>query len=456
MITLFQLASGNNSLRYIDHRTGEEYMLKDLHLPVFSGDRSLAFAYLGSDIESVCVFWALMKSKHCFAILPPSLNIALKMRLEEIYEPAFIFDRGRSSVSGYTSVMDIDLPYFAREKTETVAIAPDIKILLSFADGTGSSKLVKLSEESLIANSLAVCDYLPIQREDVMPFTLALHHGFGLSIFTSNSVKGGLIVCGGEDFSGIGWLKFFDTYRFSSFNGVPKDFSELDLNEMENLAGPSLIYFTQCGGKLQEDLVTKFATFAISRGLRFYVTYGQPEAFGNMAFLAPEQTLEKPTSIGKPVKDGKFIIDPLTNELCFAGSNVFGGYAFSKEDLASYDLNIFAMTGDVGLVLHSFHYITGKNGRTAYVAGIRISLDEMEQILRDEFDVLVKCMSIQDRQLVVYTEHPGLSRHDFIAAMSTFFKLPPASFHVVYVNEFPMSFEGMLDFANTVENTGLE
>ena len=48
---------------------------------------------------------------------------------------------------------------------------------------------------------------------------------------------------------------------------------------------PSLKTITQAGGKLDKRLVEVYAKFAVEKGVRFFVMYGQTEASPRMSFL---------------------------------------------------------------------------------------------------------------------------------------------------------------------------
>lgn len=451
MITLFQLASGNNALRYIDDAADKAYTLRELPQLSLGGDRSLVFAYLDNSLQSIAAFWSLMKSKHCIAMLAPDLNVHFKEELEALYKPALLFDARRAELGGYRAETENGLSYFVREEPSPVDIHPEVKLLISTSGTTGSPKFVKLSEQNLVANALSICDYLPIQREDVTPLNLPIYYSYGLSILTSNSIKGGRIVCSNDDLLKKEFWEKFARYGYTSFAGVPFVYEMLERIGFTKKDYPSLRYFTQAGGKLQDPLVRKYAEYAIARGVRFYVMYGQTEATARMSYLPPERTLEKIGSIGKPIKDGKFIIDEETSELCYKGPNVFGGYVTVPGELATYERTGLLRTGDMAREEDGFYYITGRLKRMAKIFGNRVNLDEVESLLAKELQVQGRCAGYQDKQLLIFVTDEQLDLKKLAQDIAAALTLHITSIKPVKVDEIPLTVNGKVNYTALIE-----
>jgi len=149
---------------------------------------------------------------------------------------------------------------------------------------------------------------------------------------------------------------------------------------------------TQAGGRLPERLVTKFHDALSRRGVRFYVMYGQTEAAPRMSCLPPSALPEKLGSVGLALEGGAFAIEShdgahpaagVDGEVVYRGPNVMMGYATGPEDLASGDVTGGVLhTGDLGhLDDDGFLYITGRSKRIGKVFGVRLSLDEVEELV---------------------------------------------------------------------------
>ena len=141
-----------------------------------------------------------------------------KIELESIYSPHYIFDSSRNEIDGY----EIDNSVvFRRIKDESINIDPQIKLLLSTSGTTGSPKFVKLSENNILSNAKSISAYLPIESIDVTPLNLPLYYSYGLSVLTSNALKGGKIICGNTDILTQKFWNNMTDFGYTSIAGVP-------------------------------------------------------------------------------------------------------------------------------------------------------------------------------------------------------------------------------------------
>jgi len=133
---------------------------------------------------------------------------SLKERLESLYRPAFVYDRTRSSMSGFVGKHD-GLHARVGEDVENPTLHPDLRILLSTSGTTGSPKFVKLSERNLVSNARSICGYLPIEPTDIVPLNLPIHYSYGLSVLTSHAVMGATVSCTDNDIVTRGFWDVF-------------------------------------------------------------------------------------------------------------------------------------------------------------------------------------------------------------------------------------------------------
>ena len=132
-----------------------------------------------------------------------------------------------------------------------------------------------------------------------------------------------------------------------------------------------------------------------------------------MACLEAQYVHEKVNSIGKAIPEGELMLmDENGNilpdgegdgELCYRGPNVTLGYAECREDLLRGD--DFCGEYRTGDLAHrdadGFYYITGRLKRFVKIYGLRISLDQCEQLIRSEFNMECACTG-DDSMLRVY------------------------------------------------------
>ena len=210
--------------------------------------------------------------------------------------------------------------------------------------------------------------------------------------------------------------RFWDVVRneqCTSFAGVPYSYQILRRLGLEQLNVPSLKTLTQAGGKLDAASVFHFHEQMAGRGGKFFVMYGQTEACARIAILPHENLPGKLGSAGQAAPGGRLSIeadqgtpaktgDP--GEIVYSGPNVMMGYANSREDLARGDeMQGCLRTGDAGyLDSDGCLFITGRLKRDAKVFGLRLNLDEVEQMLRERGPAAVIS---RDEKLLVYCEY---------------------------------------------------
>ncbi|MNI61801.1 Long-chain-fatty-acid--CoA ligase [compost metagenome] len=131
-----------------------------------------------------------------------------------------------------------------------------------------------------------------------------------------------------------------------------------------------------------------------------------------MSFLPPEQLIDKLGAIGKPIKNGQFTIDPESSELHYSGPNVFGGYAEGLADLRHFDPPKSLATGDLARQdQDGYYYITGRLKRIVKLFGIRINLDEIEQMLASQFPGKeLVCVGSSDKYISICYVDPNVQQ----------------------------------------------
>lgn len=444
MKQLIDLIKCNQHLKYIDAESREEFDIKTFttNLWLKNQKKQLAFLYVDNSLLSVKIILNFLDSPHSFVLLSPSLNDTFKLDLENKYEPDFIFDVKRDSIEKYDSVSFITTQtIFNRINKIDKQLDPKLKILLTTSGTTGSSKFVKLSEENLIANAKSIINYLPINPNDVAPLNLSIFYSYGLSIFTSNSIAGGTIVCTNKDILNKEFWSDFDNYGYTSIAGVPYVYEMLYRIGFTKKKYPSLQYMTQAGGKLNTKLIDLFHHHLKLSGKLFFVMYGQTEATARMSYLPPQNLDKKLGSIGIAIPDGKFTIDQETSELIYEGPNVFGGYANSLEDLFLFENNTNLRTGDIAKVDEDgFYYIIGRLKRFVKIVGTRTNLDEIENILKNKFvGSSFYAIGTDDEKLAIFITSNTISDIDIKSFLKEKMQIHPSVIIIKIIEEVPLT-----------------
>lgn len=277
---------------------------------------------------------------------------------------------------------------------EPVEMHPDLAVMLSTSGTTGAAKLVRLSRENLRSNATAIAEYLGVQGDDRAITALPFHYSYGMSVLNVQALCGGSLVLTEASVTEPVFWSLAAEARATSVAMVPTQFEMLDAARWSASAVPGLRYVTQAGGRLDPQLVRKFAAQAKQEGWRLFIMYGQTEAGPRMAYLPPEDALDHAGCIGRAIPGGQFkLIDQdgrdieeigCAGELVFEGPGVMLGYARSRDELREPAGPPQLMTGDIAERLESGYFrILGRSARFLKLHGLRIGLDEVEASLRD-------------------------------------------------------------------------
>ena len=376
---------------------------------------SLVLLLCQNQYESV-IFYINAIEKGVVPILVDAESDALLVNgLIKEYHPDYIFTPSTKGVKFENYLVENNLRNYTLLKSDrqsSVTLHPELALLLSTSGTTGSPKLVRLSFNNLLSNASSISEYLSLDFSDTAISSLPMNYSFGLSIINSHLFAGGSVVMTTESITQRGFWDLFKNFKATSLSGVPYTFEILKKFRLLNAELPSLKMLTQAGGKLSNELIEHFAQFSTSKGIQFFVMYGQTEGTARLSYLHPQFIIEKLGSIGKPIPNGEFhIIDENGNkidqpgaagELVYTGPNVMLGYAECKADLALGNENKGRLhTGDIALCDdHGFYFIVGRIKRFIKLFGNRVNLDELERLLLDR-EVQSACTG-KDNALVIY------------------------------------------------------
>lgn len=356
-----------------------------------AGAPSLVFHFAANTLESVVMFLGARAAGHAVALLDPTLKAEMVEHLVSLYRPQHVSGREPHDRSGYSLVQP---GLWSRAEASGVAPHPDLGVLLSTSGSTGSPKLVRLSASGIEHNARAIARSLDLEPSDRGFATLPLHYSYGMSVLTSHLAVGASVVLSGASVVEPRYWEQFTAYGATSLSGVPYTYQMLDRLGFLDRDLPSLRAMTQAGGRLSRDRVCRWHEALDARGVRFYVMYGQTEAAPRMACLPPAETLRKLGSVGLPLPGGRFAIETADGdqvgpgeqgEVVYRGPNVMMGYATSPEDLALGDvIDGVLHTGDLGhLDEDGYLFLTGRSKRIGKVFGVRVSLDEVEDLVTE-------------------------------------------------------------------------
>jgi acyl-CoA synthetase (AMP-forming)/AMP-acid ligase II len=366
----------------------------ELAASLISGSKAgpkLAFLFADQSLESVARFLALLEAGIPVLPLDPRLEPAMVSDLVGRYRPDLVLtpEGSASAINDVLPEGSVADGIWRSRDPEDLQIHPGLAVLLSTSGSTGSPKLVRLTRQNIQSNARAIAKSLDLRPSDRGMTSLPIHYSFGMSVITSHLMAGSSVFVTGRSVLEREFWPELDDFGVTHLAGVPQTYAMLKRLRFEQKGLASLRALLQAGGRLAPELVAEFHTDSASKGREFFVMYGQTEASPRMACLPPDRLPEKLGSAGVPLEGGSFtIVDeqgstrPIgeRGEIVYMGPNVMVGYAQTRDDLAHGDqLGGVLHTGDLGyLDDEGFLYITGRTKRIAKVAGVRVSLDEIE------------------------------------------------------------------------------
>jgi acyl-coenzyme A synthetase/AMP-(fatty) acid ligase len=272
-----------------------------------------------------------------------------------------------------------------------------------------------------------------LTEEEKAMAILPMHYTMGLSVIASHLLAGATLLLSDRSLLDRGFWAMLK--EATSFTGVPYSYEIMMKMRFTRMDLPKLKIITQGGGKLTPEMFHALAQYAEDKGKQFIATYGQSECTARMAYLPAELAMSKTCSIGIAEPGGQLsIVDDqgnetfegeATGEMVYRGENVTLGYANCLEDLQKGDENHGVMhTGDLARRdADGCYYIVGRLKRFLKIFGLRIGLDEVENLIRSTYDADCYCKGDDERLIVLVT------KADIAASLPVFIEEKTHLFH---------------------------
>ena len=383
--------------------------------------RSLLFLMTENNVGGIAWSIGCMGAKQVPLILNVHTEEGLFLNLMEIYRPPYLcVPVGNPLAEQYETVKESYGYVLLKTGNEPCPMHEELSHLLPTSGSTGSPKLVRHKYENIEAAALNISTFFELTNQDRPLLVLPLYYTMGLSIVFSHLYAGATVLATNQSMTDRAFWQFLKEQKATSFTGVPYSYEILNLMRFFRMDLPDLQLLTQGGGKMPKALNQKFVDYCKSTGKRWIATYGQSEGTARMAWLPAEWAESKMGSVGRAVPNGEmFLIDSEGNtitepnvqgEMCYRGKNVTMGYARQREDLLLGDeRNGFLKTGDLAYQDEDgCFYIVGRMGRFLKLFGMRIGLDECEQIIKAKFPIECACVG-NDEKMTVYITDEKLS-----------------------------------------------
>lgn len=409
--------------------------------------KSLLMLLAQNGYESLVIYLAALQSGHALMLTDAAVNPDFLTQLVNTYRPESIYSPSNEvSLPGY-SRLEPGLIVRETGNEQGFELHQSLALLLSTSGSTGSPKLVRLSRQNLQANAASIASYLNLTEQDRPITSLPMSYSYGLSVVNSHLLAGACLTL--TDY-GILRREFWDIlerWHCTSLAGVPYTYQMLLQTGLMAKRGASLRTITQAGGALGEEHIRQVHQFAVERGIKFFVMYGQTEATARISYVPFDSLSRKIGSIGVAIPGGSLEVDSATDELVYTGPNVMLGYAECRGDLAKGDeLGGVLRTGDLARQdSDGFFYITGRLKRFLKLFGKRLNLDEIEQIVLRRFGFPTACFG-RDDHLRVAIETGTPDAHRVKRMLCESLSLPTGAVEVECLQQLPRTARGKMDY----------
>jgi acyl-CoA synthetase (AMP-forming)/AMP-acid ligase II len=414
--------------------------------------RSLIFCLCSNTIESVVGYVGTIRPQHVGLMLSAKIDEQKLSHLIQNFQPNFLWLPIQYQLPvNHEVVYQYGRYQLVEVFSDRHEMHSDLALLMGTSGSTGSSMMVRQSSKNLFRNARSITESLNLTSSDRALTTLPMNYTYGLSIINSQLEVGGSVVMSEATMMDRQFWNQVKDSGVTYFGGVPYSYEMLDRFGIKRLKGTSIRMLTQAGGKLSSDLVTKLANSCKDLEISFHVMYGQTEATARMSVLSSENVLDHPSSIGRPIPDGRFRILDLDNErelaigevgeLEYRGPNVMMGYASSTLDLQKPDeLEGVLRTGDLAKVdFDGFYYIVGRRKRFIKLLGNRVNLDDVDNFLATHG--YETASTGNDDHLTVNAVNPG-EHNSLIDLLSSFLSVHKTVIKVRNVETIPRSEAG--------------
>ncbi len=449
---------GNNILA-VDSN-GDRILYKEIAL--IAGEiksktsRAIAFHLCDNSVGALASYLACIEAGIVDVMLSSLIDEELLDNLYEIYEPAYIWMPSikENTYSGCEKLYEIHEYSLYRTPNTVYPLHEDLQLLMTTSGSTGSPKLVRYMKGNLEANARNVAKAFKWTSEERPLCDLAMNYTMGLNVINTHIFAGATVYLTNANIMSSEYWDFLKHNKLTNITGVPFSYELMLKLRFTRMDLPYLTTLAQGGGKLSDSVFKALAEYAEENGKRFIATFGTTETSARMTILDSDLALKKIGSIGKAIPEGRvFLLDDsgieitesnIEGELAYSGPNVTMGYAVKKEDLIKDDeFRGIYHTGDIAIKdEEGFYYIVGRKSRFIKMLGHRVSLDQCEQFIRNEFHVECACVGNDDHMKIYVVDESLLNQITlYISQKTGFYK---SMFETVFITEIPKNESGKI------------
>lgn len=335
-------------------------------------------------------------------------------------------------------------------------INDQLQLLMTTSGSTGSPKLVRYKKGNLEANARNVAKAFGWTAKERPVCDLGMQYTMGLNVINTHLYVGATLLLTTYNLVSADFWDYIKEEKATNFTGVPFSYDIFYRLHFDRMDLPYLTTLSEGGGKLTDARFIQLAEYAQRNGKRFIASFGTTETSARMACLPAELALTKTGSIGRAIPEGEiFLIDlegkeivesEAEGELCYRGPNVTMGYAVKKEELLyGDDFNGEYHTGDLARRdADGCYFVTGRMSRFLKLLSYRVSLDQCERLIQEQFNMECACTGTDHRMDIFITDNSKKKEVlDFISEKTNLFK---TLFKVFVIDNIPRNDSGKIKY----------
>lgn len=339
-------------------------------------------------------------------------------------------------------------------ENELYPINDKLQLLMTTSGSTGSPKLVRYKKGNLEANAKNVAIAFGWSSAERPVCDLGMQYTMGLNVINTHLYVGATVLLTTHNLCSGDFWDYIRTEKATNFTGVPFSYDIFARLHFDMMDLPYLTTLAEGGGKLTDKRFIWLAEYAQKNNKRFIASFGTTETSARMAVLPPEYAMTKTGSIGKAIPEGElFLIDTdgkvleetiAEGELCYKGPNVTMGYGTCRDDLMKGDeWNGVYHTGDLARRDEDgCYYVTGRLSRFLKLLSYRVSLDQCERMIQEQFGIQCACTGTDQRMDIYITDSEKVKDvQDFVCNKTGLFKI---LFKVFVIEKIPRNDSGKI------------
>lgn len=419
--------------------------------------RTLALILCDNSLECLSFYYCCLELQTVPILADIHYDTDYLQLLLEDYHPKYIWLPSSHALSEafsghYRTLRDHQGYLLFETAWNCFPIHDDLALLLPTSGSTGSRKLVRISYRNIYDNTRINAEQKSIVSSDMGITMLPMNFAYGLSFIHMHWFMGAAIAITEKSVLTNAFWQFYHSNPITSFVGVSQTYQfllKMEFGSPEDTR--CLKWFGQAGTRLEPSLRQAFSQLARNIGIPFYVEYGQTECIGVVISGSSSDPSLPAGSIGQSLPSISVSVEqPEENsEMIIHGTSVCLGYAYSYQELSLPDEhNLTLRSGDIAAI-NSDGYITllGRKSRFLKLAGIRYSLDAIEQSLQGCFSCCQFACSGTDDMLLICYEGTAVPRNDIEAFLAGKMHLNHSLMDVVHMASLPRNTSGKIDYA---------